>query len=168
MKWVKKISQIIFWVILVFIGLYSTFIIMQKIIWKNKTPEFMGYKNFIVLTGSMEPILHKGDIVIIKETKEIKENDIISFKEKNSVVTHRVIEVKNEDNKDYYITKGDANSGADTSLLSLEDIEGKYCFKIPFVGNIILFLQKPLGIIILFAMLVIFFVISSLKTKKER
>ena len=81
-KIVKRILKILFWIILVIITFYSTFMLSQKLIWKDKTPNFFGYKNFIELTGSMKPTLNVGDIIITKETKEIKENDIISFREK--------------------------------------------------------------------------------------
>ena len=168
MKIISKISKILLWIVLIIVALYSTIIIVQKLIFKDKTPSFMGYKNFIVLTGSMKPALNIGDIVIVKETDNIKKGDIISFKNQESVVTHRVYEIRKENGKDYYITKGDANSGTDDDLLSIEDIEGKYCFKIPFIGSIILFLQKPIGIIILFSILVFCLLLSSLKTDKEQ
>ncbi len=116
MNIVKKISRIVFWFLLIATALYSIFIIIQKLFWKDRTPGFLGYKNFIVLTGSMKPTLNEGDIVFVKETKEIKENDIIAFREGNSVVTHRVFELYKEDGKEYYITKGDANNGTDTEL----------------------------------------------------
>ena len=167
MEIVKKISRILFWIILIIVALYSTFMIAQRLIWKDKTPSFFGYKNFIVLTGSMKPTLNEGDIVFVKESKEIQENDIIAFREKNSVITHRVYEIYQEDGKDYYITKGDANSGTDTQLLESSNIEGKYVFKIPFVGRIILFLQKPVGIITLFAILLVALGVSSIKPKKK-
>lgn len=168
MKIVKRISKWLFWIILVLVALYSVIIIFQKLIWKDKTPSIFGYKNFIVLTGSMEPTLNIGDIVITKETTEIQEQDIISFREKNSnsVITHRVVEIKEKNEKIIYITKGDANSGNDTELLSIENIEGKYSFKIPFVGKIILFLQKPIGMIILCLIFSIFLMIESKKIKK--
>lgn len=153
MKIIKKILMIIFWIILGIVALYSTSIIFQKLILKNKIPSFLGYKNFIVLTGSMEPTLHVGDIVIVKKTTDIKENDIISFRIENTVVTHRVKEIYKENGQDYFITKGDANSGIDTELLDKKNIEGKYCFRIPFLGKIVLFLKKPIGIIVLFIIL---------------
>ena len=168
MEIVKKIGKILFYIVLVIMALYSTFIIMQKIIWRDKTPEFMGYKNFVILTGSMKPTLNSGDIVVVKESNDIKENDIISFKVDNSVITHRVYDIYKENGKVYYITKGDANTGTDTELISIEDIEGKYCFRIPFLGNVILFFQKPSGIILLFGILGIYLLVSFLKSTKSQ
>ena len=168
MKVVKKVGKIIFWILLIIIALYSVFIMIQKLLWKDKTPSFFGYKNFIVLTGSMEPTLNIGDIVVVKETTDIEEGDIISFRVKDFVVTHRVFEVYRENGKEYYITKGDANSNTDPELLNKENVDGKYCFKIPFLGRIIHFFQKPIGLIILFVMLGLALLLSSIKTNKNQ
>lgn len=167
MEMIKKISRIIFWIFLVIIALYSTFVIFQKLIWKDKTPSLFGYKNFVILTGSMEPTLNKGDIVIVKRSTDIKEKDIISFRIGNSVVTHRVYEIYKENGKEYYITKGDANSDTDSELIAKNKVEGKYCFKIPFLGRVVLFFQKPMGIITLFILLGIFLFLSSRKPAKK-
>lgn len=166
MKIVKKILKIIFWIILIVIAIYSMTIIAQKILWKDRTPNFFGYKNMIVLSGSMEPTLNVGDIVIVKETNDIKEQDIISFKVQNSIVTHRVVEIKKENEKNFYITKGDANSAVDLELIELKDIEGKYIFKIPLLGNIIMLLQKPIAVGILILILIVSLILS-FKPKKE-
>ncbi len=154
----KKILKIIFWIILIIIVIYSTTIIFQKIVRKDKTPDFMGYKNFIILTGSMEPTLKPGDIVFVKETTNINEQDIISFKVENAIVTHRVVEIENENGKNFYITKGDANSDNDIELISIEYVEGKYAFKIPLLGNIILFFQRPVGMVVLVIILIFIFI----------
>ncbi len=167
MEKAKKILKAIFWIILIFMAVYSTIIIFQKIVYKNKIPNFFGYKNFIVLTGSMKPTLNVGDIVFVKETTDIKEQDIISFKINNTIVTHRIVEIKKEDDKTLYVTKGDANSGNDTELVSIEDVEGKYSFKILWIGNVILFLQKPVVLIILFLILLVVLVIESKKPKRK-
>ncbi len=168
MEIIKKILGIVFWSVLSFIALYSTVIIVQKLLYRDRTPSFFGYKNFIVLTGSMEPTLRMGDIVIVKETTNIKKDDVIAFREKNSVVTHRVFEIHKENDREFYVTKGDANSDVDLGLVAKEDIEGKYCFKIPFLGLIILFIQKPIGIITLFVTLGLFLLVTSIMPDKDQ
>lgn len=167
MNIVKKILKSFFIIILIMISLYSAIIIFQKIIWKETAPNFLGYEDFIVITGSMAPTLNIGDVVFTKETTDIKKQDIIAFKVEDSVVTHRVIEIKKEDNKNFYITKGDANSGIDSELIKEEDIEGKYIFKIPFIGNIILFFQKPIGLIIVFSIFVGILLLGLIKKPKH-
>ena len=169
---VKKILKKVFIVIFAIIALYSGCIIFQKIIWKDKTPNIFGFRNYIVLSGSMEPTISIGDIVFVKVTNEIKENDIISFRADNSVITHRVKAiVENENKEKQYITKGDANSSEDTEIVEPENVEGKYCFKIPKIGNIILFLKTRNGMIVLacvFIACLLFFNKNAIKKEVDK
>ncbi len=115
----------------------------------------------------MENTLSVGDIIFIKEEYDVKEKDIISFKESGGVVTHRVIEIFVENEKIFYKTKGDANSTPDTRLISIDDLEGVYLFKIPKIGLIIMLFQTKIGIItLLLIFLVIFIRINKIKRKK--
>ena len=168
MKTLKKISTVLFWIILFVIALYSIIVISEKLIWKDKTPTIFGYKNFIVISGSMTPSLNIGDIVFVTFTNDIKENDIITFRVNNGVVTHRVVEILEENGEKRYKTKGDANNTSDTELLKIEDIEGKYRFKIGYVGNIILFLQSKNGIALLVTILAISLILNNGKEEKNK
>ena len=59
-------------------------------------PSFLGYKFFVVLTGSMSPTLDVGDLVIVKDTEPeaIAVGDVITYSVGNdNVVTHRVKEI---------------------------------------------------------------------------
>lgn len=167
MKILKKISQILFWFILIVIATYSASTILAKVIWKDKTPSFFGYKNFIVLTGSMKPVINEGDIVFVKETNEINEDDIISFKVENSVVTHRVVDIKYIEGEKVFLTKGDNNTGIDNELIKEKDIEGKFSFKIPFIGKVILFLRTKTGLFTLLILLGIALFINTMRTDEE-
>ncbi|MGI6120505.1 MAG: S26 family signal peptidase [Desulfosporosinus sp.] len=55
---------------------------MKSYIYPDKVPDFMGYKPFIVLSGSMEPTILTGDLVLTKEISAgtIAKDDIIAFK----------------------------------------------------------------------------------------
>ncbi|HBK54047.1 MAG TPA: signal peptidase I, partial [Syntrophomonas wolfei] len=90
--------------------------IVKSYLYPDDIPDFMGYKPFIVLSGSMEPTILTGDIVLTKETgpDAIVEGDIITFRaDQNTAVTHRVTEVVIENGTRSFLTKGDANIGAD-------------------------------------------------------
>ena len=116
----------------------------------------------------MEPTINVGDIVFVKETTDIKEQDIVSFRENNAIVTHRVEDITvDENNVTIYKTKGDANSAEDTGTVKIEDIEGKYCFKIGQVGKVILFLKTKTGIGILAIILILCLFFSKGKTEKR-
>lgn len=142
MKMLKKLIKVVSLSIVCIIVIYVVACTVQKIIWKDRIPSLFGIKVFVVLSGSMEPNINIGDIVVTRKADKVKEGDIISFKIKGAVITHRVLEVLNIDNQEVYTTKGDANTATDLDLVKLKDIEGTYFFKIPFIGKLILILQS--------------------------
>jgi len=90
-------------------------------------------------SNSMQPKINKGDAVIIEKIKDyskLKETDIIAFKnEKNGkVVIHRIKEVTTTNGKLSFVTKGDANNTADTSVVFTSQIHGKIKAKIPYIA----------------------------------
>ncbi len=154
----KKTLKFLAYVCIAFLIVYNLVILIKKIKNKEEVPSFLGYKNFIILSGSMEPTLNVGDVIFIKEKVEIQENDIISFKEGSSIITHRVIEKVEQNEQEMYRTKGDANKSADQKLISVENIEGVYLFKIPRIGMVIAFLQSKVGIIIFLVLLFLVYI----------
>lgn len=95
MKIVKKILSSLIIIILLIIVLISGIVFINSKKNPNEIPSIFGYKPFVVLSGSMETEIYKGDLVIVKkvEAKDLKENDIIAFRDDdNYVVTHRIVE----------------------------------------------------------------------------
>lgn len=125
----KKKIELILFVMLICILI---FVIYLKFFAKVKNIEIFGYSFFIVKTGSMEPNINSGELIIIKEQDEYKENEIITYKENDVYITHRIIEKK--DNS--YITKGDLNNENDSEI-KFEDILGKVVFHSRILGKII-------------------------------
>ncbi len=84
---------------------------------------------------SMTGAINKGDVIIIdKKKKEYKENDIIAFTQDGETIVHRIIKVDKKDNKVYYKTKGDANNGEDSWVVSEDSIVGQEKIRILFMG----------------------------------
>lgn len=152
MKIVKKIITIIIMVILCSILFISGVILINSYIKPDEIPSFFGWKPFIVLSGSMETQIMTGDVVVVKEidAKELKENDIVAFKDTdNIVITHRIVEIMKDENGNIeYKTKGDNNNDEDNGYVKPEQIEGIYKFRIGKLGNLALFVQTPVGMII--------------------
>lgn len=97
------------------------------------------YRPVAILTYSMEPIFTRGDAVIVEkldddEKNRLKKGDIIQYQVDKTVVVHRIIKVKKEDNKKVYILKGDNNNAKDPKPVYMEQIMGKVLFSIPKVG----------------------------------
>lgn len=152
MKIVKKILTIIVMIILFGILFTSGVILVNSYIRPNEVPSFFGWKPFIVLSGSMETQIMTGDIVVVKEvnTNDLKENDIIAFKDNEDiVVTHRIVEiVKEDDGNIKYKTKGDNNNIEDDGYVYPNQVEGIYKFRVGKLGNLALFIQTPVGMVV--------------------
>ena len=152
MKKFKKIISIIVLILLFPVLIVNSVILVNSYIKPNEIPSFMGWKPFIVLSGSMETEIKTGDIVVVKEIaeEEIKKNDIIAFKDNGIVITHRVIEIIDNDGSGItkYITKGDNNNVKDNGYVIGSQIEGIYKFRIEGLGNLAIFLQTPIGMLV--------------------
>lgn len=176
-KWYKSVGNwitIVACIILVPILLANLFIIFQSHTNNDKVPSVFGYKPFIVLSGSMEGQILKGDLIITKEVdpSTLKVEDIIAFRDvENTVTTHRIIDIVKSNGTTKFITKGDNNSTQDRSLVDYKDVEGIYVMRIAGFGSIMKSLSEPMTIIILVFIItlgfVIGFVLSVQKDKKK-
>ena len=145
-----KIFKIIFFTIAIIILVIAGSIMIKANIHPDKVPDVFGYKPMIVLSGSMETAIHTGDLAFVKivDTTTLKQGDVIAFRnEEDTVTTHRIVEIVFEDGKQYFRTKGDANSSEDLDLVKMEDVEGIYVGKLSGVGNFLMFMQQPIGLV---------------------
>ena len=100
-----------------------------------------GYGFLEVITGSMEPTIHVGDLILIDTNyKDYKPEDIITFYDVEGVfVTHRIVSIDG----DKMITKGDNNNTEDEKL-NTNRIVGKYVTKLGGFGKLTTSLKSPL------------------------
>lgn len=95
------------------------------------------YYSVAIATGSMTPMINRGDVVIVRKTKQydlLKKGDIIAYNYNNVIVVHRIVEIINEDNNYYFYTKGDANNAIDNYVIYENQILGIVNIKIPYIG----------------------------------
>ena len=126
----------------------------------NQLPMPFGYGGAVVLSGSMEPVMSKGDLIIVSESKPYDINDIVVFQDKSSLVVHRVIAV----DSDTITTKGDANNTEDNPV-SKSAVKGTVVAVIPSVGTIVSFIKTPIGTILIVAAAI---VLVELPYRRER
>lgn len=137
-----------FMIICLIIAMYS--FINLKIL-NNKYTNFFGYTYFEILSGSMEKEISVGDYVFVKITKDVKENDIISFTFEDDVITHRVISIDGEK----IITKGDNNNVSDDAITKNEII-GKVLFIGDSYGKYVDVFTEPIVFISFFVTIILF------------
>jgi len=151
----KKIINIIEYTIIFLIILVNAILIVKSVNNPNKTPDLFGKKAFIIVSGSMIPTIEIGDVVIIQDANKASVGEIIAFRRDSTVIVHRVIKEMNVNRKIMYQTQGDNNNMADLELVDMQNIEGVYTGKIPWVGNILMFLYNNLAFVVVVIILIL-------------
>lgn len=108
-----------------------------------------GLKTFVVQSGSMEPSIKTGGVVVIKPMDTYGVGDVITFGPRSKTkppTTHRIVEVKADGN---FLTKGDANEDGDIRPVSRYEVIGQVLFTVPYVGYAVAAAQKPWGFTII-------------------
>jgi signal peptidase len=113
-------------------------------------PHVLGYRTATMLTGSMEPGISPGDVVVTvpKPASELAAGDVISYHipiEDHRVETHRVTKVVHAaDGTTTFRTKGDNNPGVDPWTATLQgDTVWEEKAVVPGLGNAIRLLRSP-------------------------
>ena len=141
-------------VIMIPILIVNITLIIKSYTNKNEVPKLGGYCPLIVLTGSMEPEINSGDLIICRQIAggEVAVGDIIAFFDPDStgtaVLTHRVVEIIENDGVLAFRTKGDANNAEDRLPVPAADLVGAYQFRIAGAGNAAMFMQTTAGLIV--------------------
>ena len=149
-----NITGIVLCVVLIPILLINVTLIIKSFANKDEVTKIGGYCPLIVLTGSMEPEISSGDLIIVKQidSSEVKENDIIAFFDPDGngqrILTHRFLNITEEDGKTAFITQGDANNSEDRQPVPSDQLVGGYVLRIPGMGNIAMFMQTTAGLIV--------------------
>lgn len=143
----KKIINIVYIVavmVLIVIAVTTAFTIV-------KAPG--GYQLFVVMSGSMEPSIKTGSVVLVGSQDKYKEGDVVTYfagEKKNlrdikATVTHRIVKTT----EDGYTTKGDANNTEDRETVTTRSILGKVIFSVPYFGRVVAFSKTQNGFILL-------------------
>ena len=157
---VRDVMVSIFTIIVIIACWYA---IIVKMILKVDVPMVGGYSALIVLSGSMEPTIKTGEVIVIHAQKDYKIKDILTYREGGILVTHRIV----DETETTYTTRGDANNTDDPPIKKTQAI-GKTIFHIPYLGKAILFVQSPIGLASVLAVLIGLKVMYSLiRTKQE-
>ena len=145
----KKISRNMKKVIDILLVIIIYNIVLVSISCMNKISpiSILGYKAYIITTNSMEPKINIGDIIIAKKCAEndLNVRDIITFEQNGEKITHRIVNIEEENSIKKYTTKGDNNNMEDTKKVSYNEIDGKKVIKIPYLGKFIEVLKNEAG-----------------------
>jgi len=143
-----KIFKILYYIFLVCIVAVALLLIVSIL------PITGNIKFFVVQSGSMEPAIKMGSVVMIRPEKDYRVGDVITFGRYTRIkapTTHRIYEIDNQGTEPLYTTKGDANNAPDLKKIKRSEILGKVILSIPYIGYAVDFAKKPLG----FALIII-------------
>ena len=137
-----------------FFGSVATLVIVKIV--RDSLPKSINA--YIIQSGSMSPAYPVGSVVMTKPGDGFVSpipfanydiGDVISYKQGNSIVTHRIIEVNQKGVEFSYQTRGDANKLADSNLVEESKIIGEVVMVVPYIGKIFAFAKQPTGFITL-------------------
>ena len=174
MIFLKQIFDIFFSIIFAIIILIVTSLIIQKYVLKEEVPNIFGYKMLQVMSGSMSGEFETGDTILIRKIKkesDLKIGDVITYRiAKNTLVTHRIVNITKTGESLNYTLKGDTNNIEDSEKVLFSSIEGIYVRKLSLIGKLISFMQKPYGMVIIFItpILLILYIINNERVKEEK
>ena len=158
---IKLIKNIICWTLIVVLVFALVIFFMSRI--NGSTPSVFGYSIFRVSSGSMEPELKVGDIIldkVVDNPEDLKVGDVITFKSDDYgdlLVTHKVIKAPYEDNGKLMLqTKGVANELEDKPI-STDKVKGIMICKVDYLDTVYNVFLSPWGLLILIALIVIIF-----------
>ncbi len=149
-------------VLALFIGATAYTLNAHRLV-RNAMPMPFGWGASVVLSGSMEPTLSVNDLVFVRATGDYEVGDVVVYQSGSSRVIHRITRILEDGS---VVTKGDANNTEDEPVPA-EDVKGEMVGKVPVLGAAVRFLQTPIGIIIVIAILILLINLSWRKEKKE-
>ena len=142
----KVLSKIGYWIFVTAVVLLGLLLVTSLI----PVPGNLEVK--IVQSGSMEPSIKTGALVVIRPSSEYHIGDVIMFGEDTKTqvpTTHRIVADEVRSGVFYYTTQGDANEDPDPQQVAQSEVIGKVLFSIPYLGYVLDFAKKPLGFTLL-------------------
>lgn len=159
----RKIFNILTTVLLILMIVLVVFIFISRA--TGNSPQIFGYRIFRVSSGSMEPELSIGDVILVRTAKaeEIAEGDTITYKGasgdfKDKMITHKVVEQPYEENGIWhYQTQGIVAGASRDPVITYDQVQGKFLRKLSFLNSIYTFFLSPAGLITFILIILVLF-----------
>lgn len=154
----------------IFYGLFLGFVITLGALFLLTFVPLFGIEVKIVQSGSMEPALPLGSMIIVLPAEKYREGDIITFGSDTREAiptTHRIVSISAIEGEMIYRVKGDANENEDPKPVETDEVIGKVVFHIPYLGYILDLAKKPWGFALLIGIPALLVIVDEL-TKMYR
>ena len=154
-KWLfSYMTSIVMYSIIVVLVLIGAVLVVYFIDFKIRDSRIQTplYGAYVIVSGSMEPIIKVHDAVLTKRCNEsdIHIGDVVTYKSLEAayygvLITHRVVNIEEKNGEKLFITKGDHNETIDRSPIRFSQIQGKIIMRIPKIGYLKYFLVQNYG-----------------------
>ncbi len=175
---IKKILNIASVTLLVFV--FAVLCIALVMRFTGNKGGIFGIHINVIATGSMEPEIKVGDVIISKSYsgQELKVGDVVSYVSKSgeiagNLITHQIIAIEEDANGLVITTKGTASATADAPIKDSE-IVSVMLFNSKLIGFIYGIITHPVGFIAIVVVPLIWTVVGEarsiykeFKSKKE-
>lgn len=150
----NTIKNVLVWLFVALAVCMTVFTVISITTLGRADRDIFGYRGFIVLSDSMSATdFASGDVIFVKEVDPttLKEGDIIAYTSQNEgsygeTVTHKIRSLVTDENGNAgFITYGTTTGADDAATVTYPYVIGKYCGRIPGVGNFFVFLKTTKG-----------------------
>ena len=177
----KKVLKTIFTTLKIFVGIFMLLFVLVVFLqrFSNNELSFFNFRLFTVITGSMEPKYHVGDVLIAKKVdpSTLKEGDVISYlgkvgSFKDKIITHQITNVRKDSEGNYlFSAKGLANIVEDPTVTE-DQLYGKVIYRSKVLTLVYNAISTKFGFYALIIIPILFVVgselISTMLSKEEK
>ena len=162
-KSIKVIARNVIIGLLAIVLLVNIINVFNGVVLKQQVSTVCGYGGAMVLTGSMEPSIKPGDLIIMKKQKDYNVGDIITYRGENKSITHRIV----ERTANGFIVTGDANNREDGEIAK-DLIVGKVVKIVPRFDEVLKVVNHPLVVgIPIIVFVILYKLIPCIRLRKE-
>lgn len=136
-----RVAVLVTWTVL---GLFAGLFLAVSV------PYVFGHRSLTVLSGSMEPQLHVGDVVVVEQMPplDVRVGDIVTFRDPEDaerLITHRVRQIDVDGGSVEFVTKGDANTSVEHWKITTDGTIGRVRYHVWRLGYLMFWIRSPLG-----------------------
>jgi signal peptidase len=141
----RRVGLLLAWIV---IGVFGGFVLAVGL------PNLFGARSLTVMSGSMEPAIGTGDVVVAVQIPpmDARVGDIVVFRDPLNrawVITHRVREIHVRGDLVTFVTKGDANSSLERWAVQRTGAIGRVWFHVPRIGYMMVWIRSTVGLLML-------------------